>query len=296
MPSILTSTTIILNWLSMTLRSESNCIPICFRSKGYCHPQIQNQLIDTHAQIVSTTFKATWIATTNRMHPNVCSVTSVKDVSKCKYGFANRDNRGAEYIRTMQQAMKHVFGGDYDKYHAKLNILNIGHGLGYMTYLQQQSFPNALIDSMDIDDAMFTVSKEWFCWDTMTADKSKVNLITYDGIRYIRELWTNSSTKTTKQYDVINIDAYDSCNIVPFFGSKIFFQMIQDIWKRWDEIQCRTRMLVINAYYPKQRHTIKTEAYRNAVKVFGEDQVEAHAGTVLSVTSKSGSQCAVGLR
>ena len=114
--------------------------------------------------------------------------------------------------------------------------------------------------------------------------------MTYDGIRYIKELWTDSSTK---QYDVINIDAFKLHHIVPFFESKVFFQMIRDVWRQWDEVQCRPRMLVMNAYYPGEHNLVKTTAYRNAVKVFGEDHVEARSDVILSVLSEPEGQCAV---
>ena len=164
----------------------------------------------------------------------------------------------------------------------ELVILNIGHGLGYLPYLQQSAFPNAFIDSMDIDEAMFTVSREWFCFDSMMDGNSRVSLITHDGIEYIKELWADPGMK---QYDIINVDVFDSCEIIPFFESKVFFRMLNDIWRRWNAEECRPRMLVMNVFHPDESTLTHTDAFRNAVSVFGREQVTAESHVVLSVQS-----------
>ena len=125
---------------------------------------------------------------------------------------------------------------------------------------------------------MFTVSREWFCFDAMMESNPRINLKTYDGIQFIKELVADP---TEKEYDVINVDVYDSCEIISFFESEEFFEMVLHLWTNWD---ARPRLLVMNAYYPGHTDPTETTAFRNAVKVFGAKQVESHSAVILSVT------------
>ena len=277
--------------------SQAECVPICFRKDSHSILEItDHRRLFIHAEIESVAFEGTvLIAYSDTLEDyGNCDLADIDHYKTSRFGGSNRQNEGAEYAQTMNRAAKEILGqhpddeplgkltevSDYNEH--QLNFVTIAYGLGNLAYLNRETFPNAVIDAIDIDEALFTISREWFCWDTMMIENRNLNLMTYDGIQYMLELQEDPSMK---QYDVINIDAYNSSNIVPFFESEEFFRLVQDLWNNWDESNRTTRVLVMNAYYKGNIPMTNTTAYRNAIKVFGVDKVKKHSTVVFSITS-----------
>lgn len=139
---------------------------------------------------------------------------------------------------------------------------------------------------MDIDQAVFKIADEWFCYHKMMDGNLKIEKIVANGITYFQKLKTGENKE---KYDVIHLDVYDSYGTIPYFENKEFFISVDKLWKSWNSVKAgepRPRMLVINGFHEDNRVISKTTVYQNAVEIFGPDRVKVHGHTVFSVASK----------
>ena len=159
----------------------------------------------------------------------------------------------------------------YDDTSQNLNILIIGNGIGELTKLQHETFPNAHIDILDVDFTTFEIAAKWFCNGFEHIDS--IRLIRGDGVTYIKNL---AADPGLKEYDIVIFDVSETAQ---WFKTKELYLTMKQIWKSWN--QNKPRLTVLNAFL--------YNPYDKAIDVFGTNCVKLGnpqpANSVIMITS-----------
>ena len=261
------------------------CVPICFREDADVRKEkfarkFEEGYEAMYALMESVAFQdATFVATKGNADSDTRCYLSIYQCWGRPVASATRENEGVSYANDMVRATTDLRDLDNDL-GAESRMLIIGHGIGYLPFQLQKEFPQVHIDSVDIDQAVFKIADEWFCYHKMMADNLRIEQIVADGIQFFEELKTGK-----KEYDVIHLDVFESGRILPYFEDEQFFRCVDGLWKLWNDVVDRPRMLVINGDHEDGREISKTTVYRNALEVFDPDRVKVHSYTIFSVTS-----------
>jgi len=268
-----------------TEHQNSECVPICFREHSEEHALLTVDDLTVHARIRSAIFDHEYVATTDRPLSNPgteCMVMRWEDTlyTDGVFGSAARDSLTVDYLNIMDAASSSKFIGPHSDQKVRA-VLIISHGLGKLTFMQHSTFPDATITSIDLDPVMFEISNDWFCYHIPTEEKHRVRLLEYDGVRYIHDM---ASHPEQHSLDIIHIDVYEHSETVRFFVTPTFFLMLEDLWTRWNRIECRLRVLSFNEYVNSTELNDKP-GFKTALAVFGKDRVDVHSNEVFTVVS-----------
>jgi len=130
------------------------------------------------------------------------------------------------------------------------SILIIGLGGGTLPISLEKLYPQTKIDSVEIDDAVVRVAKQWFNYQE--SDKQKVHIV--DGRVYVKRQIRNQ-----QKYDLIILDAFNGDYIPEHLMTKEFLQETK-------QLLSTNGLLIANTFSNNKLYHHESVTYQ---KVFG---------------------------